>query len=186
MPRASRRSAPKPPAAPTDLLGLLQRQLAAELLSTLQGRQHHARAQHLAAHPLGAVFLAHANESLARADLLAARIIELEAEPNFDPLTLADRAQAPYRAAATPLEQLLADRVALEVSMTTLRGALPTLAGDPVTLALFDALLVSQLLEAEELTALLAVWETPSTTPVSPTPEPTPPAQGHVPGGRIH
>ena len=185
MPRASRRSAPKPTPPPTDLLGLLQRQLAAELLSTLQGRQHHARAQHLAAHPLGAVFLAHANESLARADLLAARITELEAEPNFDPLTLADRAQAPYRAAATPIEQLLADRAALEASMSDLRGALPALEGAAATQALFDALLVSQLLEAQELTALLAVWETPSAAP-APTPEPTPPAQGHVPGGRIH
>lgn len=180
MARTSR--SPPPTTSPPDLLAVLQRQLAAELLSTLQGRQHHARAQHLAAHPLGAVFLAHANESLARADLVAARITELEAEPNFDPHTLADRAEASFRPAATPIDQLVADRSALDASMATLRSALPGLAGDPVTLALFDALLVSQLVEAEELTALIAVWTTP---PAPPEPE-APAARGVVPGGRIH
>lgn len=181
MPHAA---APVPP-----VLALLDTQLTAALLYTLQGRQNHARACRLA-HPLAGVFLTHANAAMARADLLAARMTELDGVPNFDPRTLADRAAPAYPAGSTPVELLLADTAANEAAVTALREALPALSGDSATLTLFDGLLADRLVEGAQLAELVTFWCPPST-------EEAPEAEaevtvlegqpyGHVPGGRIH
>lgn len=65
-----------------DVLAMLNRALAIELVSALRYRRHAFIAQGLAARPVVREVLVQANEELALADVLAARIVQLGGSDN--------------------------------------------------------------------------------------------------------
>ena len=67
------------------LLGYLNDALATELVCVLRYRRHHFLAKGLASKSVADEFMAHANEELGHADLLAQRIVQLGGEPDFEP-----------------------------------------------------------------------------------------------------
>jgi len=84
----------------------------------LRYRRHYFIADGLEAEAVKQEFLTHAEQELAHADRIAARIVQLDGEPNFDPRGLAERSHAEYVAgdslAAMIREDLVAERIAID------------------------------------------------------------------------
>src|SRR5713101_5818151 len=78
------------------VLRLLNEALATELVCVLRYKRHHYMASGIHAQAVAAEFLEHANEEQAHADKLAARIIQLNGEPNFSPEGLLMRSHSEY------------------------------------------------------------------------------------------
>src|ERR1043165_2571743 len=78
------------------VLKLLNEALATELVCTLRYRRHYFMATGIAAEGVAAEFLQHANEEQGHADQIAARIVQLNGEPNFNPEGLSGRSHAEY------------------------------------------------------------------------------------------
>ena len=104
----------------TDLervIAVLNEALATELVCVLRYKRHHYMAQGINAAPVAAEFLQHSLEEQGHADAIAARIVQLQGEPDFNPATLVERSHAEY-APGTDLvdmitEDLVAERIAI-------------------------------------------------------------------------
>lgn len=103
---------------PAIVIDLLNEALATEIVCQLRYKRHHFTAQGLASEAVAMEFLQHAKEEEQHADWLAARIVQLGGEPNFDPEGLAGRSHAEYVAGSTLTdmikEDLVAERIAIE------------------------------------------------------------------------
>jgi bacterioferritin len=135
-----------------DIVRLLNSALATELVCTLRYRRHHFTARGLASPKIAEEFLVHANEELAHADRLAARIVQLGGEPDFSPDSLTKRSHAEYDE-STDLKSmirsnLVAERVAIETysQMVELVGD-----KDATTCRLLEDILSQEQEHAEEL-----------------------------------
>src|SRR5580704_12437837 len=100
------------------VLRLLNEALATELVCVLRYRRHYFMADGVHAEAVKAEFLTHSHEEQGHADEIAARIVQLEGEPNFDPRGLAERSHAEYVAGDSLddmiREDLVAERVAID------------------------------------------------------------------------
>ena len=100
------------------VIEVLNEALATELVCVLRYKRHYFTATGLNSAPVAAEFLQHANEEQAHADRIASRITQLQGEPNFDPVGLADRSHSEYDSSTELLEMvkedLIAERVAIE------------------------------------------------------------------------
>src|SRR4029077_5468812 len=76
------------------VLRLLNEALATELVCTLRYRRHYFMANGVHAEAIKEEFRTHADEELAHADSIAARIVQLDGEPNFDPPRVPGRSPA--------------------------------------------------------------------------------------------
>ena len=131
--------------------------LATELVCVLRYRSHHFRASGLAAKSVAAEFLEHAQEEQEHADSIAARIVQLQGEPNFDPAGLAERAHSQYAdgdsLVAMLEEDLVAERIAIEIYSGMIRWLGD---GDPTTRALIEGILAVEEEHADDLRSLLS------------------------------
>ena len=100
------------------VLKLLNDALATEMVCVLRYRRHYFMAKGLDAKSVADEFLVHANEELAHADLIAARIVQLGGEPDFCPDTLSARSHAEYVEGDSLIdmirENLVAERIAID------------------------------------------------------------------------
>ena len=96
---------------------VLNEALATELVCILRYKRHYFTAQGMNAQSVAAEFLQHATEESGHADLIAARITQLQGAPDFNPDTLTMRSHAEYDASsgleAMVREDLVAERVAI-------------------------------------------------------------------------
>jgi len=99
-------------------LRLLNEALATEIVCVLRYRRHHFMAAGIHAQAVAAEFLEHANEEQGHADKLAARIVQLNGEPNFNPEGLLTRSHSEYVEGQSLedmiRENLVAERIAIE------------------------------------------------------------------------
>jgi bacterioferritin len=110
------------------IIELLNRALATELVCNLRYRRHYFMASALggiAGFAVADEFLEHANQEQAHADRIAERIVQLGGEPDFDPKRLAERSHAEY-VAGTDLksmmhEDLVAERIAIQTYAEIIR-----------------------------------------------------------------
>lgn len=135
---------------------LLNDALATELICTLRYRQHAFVAKGINSEPIAQEFLAHSNEELGHADLLARRIVQLGGTPEFNPDALSGRSHAEYRVCDTLeamiRENLVAERIAIE----SYREMVQYFAGhDPTTRGLLEGILAMEETHADELADLL-------------------------------
>ena len=77
------------------VIAVLNEVLATELVCVLRYKRHYYMAQGLNSGPVADEFLQHANEEQGHADMVAARIVQLQGEPDFNPATLAQRLTTP-------------------------------------------------------------------------------------------
>lgn len=100
------------------VIKLLNEALATELVCILRYRRHHFMASGINADAVAAEFLVHANEEQMHADQIAARIVQLKGEPDFNPEGLATRSHAEYVEGENLIdmikEDLVAERIAIE------------------------------------------------------------------------
>jgi bacterioferritin len=135
---------------------MLQTALATELVCVLRYRQHHYAAQGMNAEPIAAEFLAHSEEELQHAGLIAARISQLGSTPDFAPSTLEGRAHSEYVEAsslqAMVTENLVAERVAV-AAYTDIIEWLGS--SDPTTRRMLEEILAVEEEHADDLVSML-------------------------------
>jgi bacterioferritin len=97
---------------------ILNEALATELICILRYKSHYYRALGINSESVKSEFLQHAQEAQQHADRLAARIVQLNGAPDFNPDGLASRSRSEYKPASTLVEMikedLIAERIAVE------------------------------------------------------------------------
>jgi bacterioferritin len=92
--------------------------LASELMCVLRYKRHYYTASGISADAVKKEFLEHATEAQQHADSIAARIVELNGQPDFNPETITGRSLSQYTDARTLhemiKEDLVAERIAVE------------------------------------------------------------------------
>lgn len=138
------------------VLHMLNEALATELVCVLRYKRHYFMAQGIHARTAAQEFQEHALQELEHADRLAARIVQLNGEPDFNPLTLTARSHAEYKEGTSLRsmleEDLVAERVAIDSYSTMIHYLGDT---DPTTRRLIEELLAVEEEHAEDLVTLL-------------------------------
>ncbi|MEP7113692.1 MAG: ferritin-like domain-containing protein, partial [Ilumatobacteraceae bacterium] len=78
------------------VIKVLNEALATELVCVLRYKRHYYMADGINSASVAAEFLQHATEEQGHADQIAARIVQLQGEPDFNPATLVERSHAEY------------------------------------------------------------------------------------------
>jgi bacterioferritin len=143
-------------ADPQAVIAQLNEALATELVCVLRYRRHFFMARGIHARGVCAEFLAHSNEELGHADVLAARIVQLGGEPDFAPTELAERSHAEYVEGKTLQDMIRENLVAERVAINSYRDLIRYLgADDPTTSDLLKGILAVEEEHANELADLL-------------------------------
>lgn len=135
-----------------EIIRLLNDSLATELVCVLRYKRHHFTATGLSSSPIADEFLVHAHEEQSHADRIAARIVQIGGEPDFNPETLTRRSHADYSEEldlhTMIRSNLIAERVAIEAytQMIDLIGD-----KDPTTRRLIESILEQEQEHADEL-----------------------------------
>jgi len=138
------------------VLKLLNDALATEIVCVLRYRRHHFMAKGLEAKSVADEFLVHANEELAHADLLAARIVQLGGEPDFAPDGLGARSHAEYVAGGSLVDMIKENLVAERIAIDSYREIVNFLGDrDSTTRRLVEQILAVEEKHADELGNLL-------------------------------
>jgi bacterioferritin len=139
-----------------NVLRLLNEALATELVCVLRYKRHFYMASGLNAPSIAAEFLQHANEEQMHADQIAARIVQLQGEPNFSPEGLLTRAHSEYVEGTSLLEMIREDLVAERVAIDSYREMIAYLGtDDPTTRRMLEGILAMEEEHAEDLVSLL-------------------------------
>lgn len=140
----------------SQVLQLLNAALASELVCVLRYRCDHYLASGIHGKSIGDEFLAHSNEELAHADLLAARIVQLGGEPDLSPDTLSARSHAEYLVGGGLRDMIRENLVAERIAVDSYREMIRYLeTDDPATSLLLKQILTVEEAHAEELADLL-------------------------------
>jgi bacterioferritin len=161
------------------VIAMLNGALATELVCVLRYRRHHFMAKGLSAKAVAAEFLVHSAQELGHADELAARVVQLNGAPDFEPTGLSARAHAQYVEGGTLVDMIRENLIAERIAIDAYRGMLTALADDDsTTRRMLEGILAVEEQHAEELADLL-VSQGPETQPVMAAPKPhaTPPAK---------
>jgi bacterioferritin len=138
------------------VLRLLNEALATEIVCTLRYRRHYFMATGLEAESVRQEFLEHAQEELGHADKIAARIVQLEGEPDFNPQTLTERSHAEYVAADSLESMIREDLIAERIAIDSYREMIEYLAPrDPTSRRLMEEILAVEEEHAEDLASML-------------------------------
>jgi bacterioferritin len=98
---------------------VLNEALATELVCVLRYKRHYYMAQGINSAPVAAEFLQHATEEQGHADQIAARIVQLQGEPDFNPATLVERSHAEYVPGDSLIDMITEDLVAERVAIAS-------------------------------------------------------------------
>src|SRR5262245_22410427 len=113
-------------------------------------------AQGLNSGPVAAEFLQHANEEQSHADQVAARIVQLQGEPDLNPATLVQRSHAEYVPGTDLVDMIREDLVAERVAITSYQEIIRWLGdGDTTSRRLIESILAVEEEHAEDLLTLL-------------------------------
>jgi|SRR5579871_874659 len=135
---------------------LLNEALATEIVCVLRYKRHHYMANGIHASSVAAEFLEHANEEQQHADQLAARIIQLNGAPDFNPKGLLTRSHSEYVEGQTLIdmikEDLVAERIAVESYTEIIRYFGDR---DPTSRRLMEEILGKEEEHAEDMKTLI-------------------------------
>ncbi|TJY62797.1 bacterioferritin [Sinimarinibacterium sp. CAU 1509] len=138
------------------LLKLLNDALATELVCVLRYRRHHFMARGVHAKSIVDEFLVHSNEEQGHADQLAARIVQLRGEPEFNPDGLSARSHAEYVAGESLADMVKEDLVAERIAIDSYRELIQYLGDrDPTTNQMLRGILAVEEKHADELADFL-------------------------------
>jgi bacterioferritin len=138
------------------VVAVLNEILATELVCVLRYKRHYYMAQGLNSRPIAEEFLQHANEEQGHADMIAARIIQLQGEPDFNPATLTMRSHAEYVEGTDLIDMIKEDLVAERVAIASYQEVSRWLGdADPTTRRIIEAILAVEEEHADDLLTLL-------------------------------
>jgi bacterioferritin len=135
---------------------LLNEALATEIICVLRYRRHHFMAAGINAESVAAEFLTHANEEQQHADQIAARIVQLQGEPNFSPEGLASRAHAEYVEGENLIDMIKEDLVAERIAIDSYREMIEYIGDrDTTTKRMLEGILAMEEEHANDLVGML-------------------------------
>ena len=140
-----------------EIIAMLNGALATELVCVLRYKRHYYTVTGLQNGPIKAEFLQHALEEQGHADLLAARIVQLNGQPDFNPATLLDRSHAEYddsdKIQSMIKANLIAERIAIEAYRRMIDDIGPN---DPTTRLMLTGIMAMEEQHADDMRDLLA------------------------------
>src|SRR5437667_5235315 len=138
------------------VIKLLNEALATEIVCVLRYKRHYFMASGIHAEGVAAEFLQHANDEQGHADQIAARIVQLGGEPNFNPDGLLTRSHAEYVEGETLLDMIKEDLVAERIAIDSYRDMINYFGSDdPTSRRLLEGILAVEEEHADDLVNLL-------------------------------
>ena len=139
------------------VIKLLNEALATEIVCVLRYKRHYFMASGIHAEGVAAEFLQHANDEQGHADQIAARIVQLGGEPNFNPDGLLTRSHAEYVEGETLVDMIKEDLVAERIAIDSYRDMINYFGSDdPTTRRLMESILAVEEEHADDLVNLLS------------------------------
>ncbi|MDW5419141.1 ferritin-like domain-containing protein [Iodobacter sp. CM08] len=139
------------------VVAMLNAALATELVCVLRYKRHYYTASGLLNGPVRAEFLLHAQEEQGHADLLAARIVQLNGKPDFNPNTLTARSHAEYDDSDNILAMIKANLISERVTIESYRQMIKDIGDtDPTTRLLLANIMAKEEEHADDMRDLLA------------------------------
>ena len=138
------------------VIKLLNEALATELVCVLRYKRHYFMANGIHADSVAAEFLEHANDEQGHADQIAARIVQLGGEPNFNPEGLLTRSHAEYVEGDTLTDMIKEDLVAERIAIDSYREMVRYFGNDdPTSRRMIEGILAVEEEHADDLVSLL-------------------------------
>jgi len=135
---------------------ILNEALATEIVCVLRYRRHYFMASGIDAESVAAEFLQHSNEEQAHADQIAARIVQLNGEPDFNPSGLLTKSHAEYAEGDTLLDMIKEDLVAERIAIESYREMIQYFGNDdPTSRRMLEGILAMEEEHADDLVSLL-------------------------------
>jgi bacterioferritin len=142
------------------VIPLLNEALATEIVCVLRYKRHYFMARGINAQSVAQEFLQHANEEQDHADRIAARIVQLNGEPNFSPEGLVSRSHSEYVEGKSLLEMIKEDLIAERIAIESYTQIIHYLGEkDPTTRRLMEEVLEKEEEHAEDMATLLQTLE---------------------------
>ena len=130
--------------------------LATELVCVLRYKRHYYTADGINSASVAAEFLQHATEEQGHADQIAARIVQLQGEPDFNPATLVARSHAEYVEGTDLIDMIKEDLVAERVAIASYAEIVRWLGGNDITTRrLMESILAVEEEHADDLLTFL-------------------------------
>ncbi len=140
-----------------EIVRILNEVLATELVCVLRYKRHYHATKGIRAKVAAAEFLEHAQQEQHHADLVAERIVQLGADPDYNPATLVQRSHADYHEGTELAEMLRADLIAERIAIESYREMIAFIGDrDPTTRRLLEGILAQEEEHAEDLVDLMA------------------------------
>jgi bacterioferritin len=137
-------------------LRVLNEALATEIVCVLRYRRHHFMASGIHAQAVADEFLEHATEEQSHADQIAARIIQLNGEPNFNPEGLLMRSHSEYVEGQTLMEMIKEDLVAERIAIESYSEIIRYFGDkDPTSRRLMEEILAKEEEHADDMKTLI-------------------------------
>jgi len=138
------------------VIKLLNEALATEIVCVLRYKRHHFMAGGINADAVAQEFLQHANEEQMHADQIAARIVQLKGEPNFNPEGLTTRSHAEYVEGDGLLDMIREDLVAERIAIDSYGEMIRYLGDRDITTRwMLEGILAMEEEHADDLASLL-------------------------------
>jgi bacterioferritin len=139
------------------VISLLNQALATEIVCVLRYRRHHFMAKGIHSQAVADEFLEHANEEQGHADLIAARIVQLDGAPDFSPQGLLTRSHSEYVEGDTLTDMIREDLVAERIAIESY-GEIVRYLGDkdPTSRRVMEEILEKEEEHADDMSTLLA------------------------------
>ena len=142
------------------VIRVLNEALATEIVCVLRYKRHYYMASGIHAQAVAAEFLEHANEEQAHADMIAARIVQLGGEPNYDPDGLTERSHSEYVEGSSLVDMIREDLVAERVAIDSYSQMIRFIAErDSSTRVMLEKILAAEEEHAEDLANLLVTLD---------------------------
>jgi bacterioferritin len=138
------------------VIQLLNDALATEMICVLRYKRHYFMAQGLEAESVAQEFLEHSNEEQQHADMLCARIVQLDGEPDLDPNDFVSRAHSEYVPGDSLIDMIKEDLVAERIAIDSYREIIQYVGEkDPTTRRVMEEILAKEEEHAEDMASLL-------------------------------
>lgn len=135
---------------------ILNEALATEIVCVLRYRNHHYMAKGIHSQAVAAEFLEHAAEEQQHADMIAARIIQLNGLPNFNPEGLLTRSHSEYVEGNSLVDMIKEDLVAERIAVESYSEIIRYLGEkDPTSRRMMEEILAKEEEHAEDLKTLI-------------------------------
>ena len=139
-----------------EVVKILNQALATEIVCVLRYKNHHYMASGIHSQAVADEFLEHANEEQGHADKIAARIIQLNGKPNFNPEGILSRSHSEYVESDNLVDMIKEDLVAERIAVESYSEIIRYLGdNDPTSRRMMEEILANEEEHAEDMKTLI-------------------------------